>query len=588
MKSIRSVFDIIKKLDKILNIKQKTLGVGVIFLGVIGSIFEVLGVSAIIPLITVILQPEQIMDMQHIGNILTKFDIKMGATVVLIIGGSVILVFLIKNFYFIFLSWIRVKYACKVQRELAIFMFQAYMRRDYTFFLKTNTSQLQRGVIDDTNGVYNVLAFGMKMVIDVLTITLICGYIFLTDWKMAVIVVGVALFCLLFLFSIFRKWMEKGGEIRRNYCAEAVKNIIQAFQGIKEVFIMGRRKYFVKEFENAYSKQLSASIIQGVGNECPAYIIEGICVTGLLGYICICVAGGNIDTESMVVSLAVFAMGAFRILPSLGRISTTFNTIVFYARSMDEMYNNLELARETTKEEEISDREIEFIDSLKIEGLYWKYSEEADYVLEDINLEIKKGDSIAFVGQSGSGKTTLVDLIMGLLKPQRGLITLDGLDILELGNSWRKLIGYVPQNIYLIDDSIRNNIAFGIPEEKIDDEKVWKALELAQLKEFVKSQKDGLDCQVGDRGVRFSGGQRQRMAIARALYEEPEIIILDEATAALDNETEIAVMESIENLKGIKTLIIIAHRLTTIKNCNRICEIVDGKIKDRTYGELVK
>ena len=388
--------------------------------------------------------------------------------------------------------------------------------------------------------------------------------------------------------SINRKWMEKGGEIRRNYCAEAVKNIIQAFQGIKEVFIMGRRKYFVKEFENAYSKQLSASIIQGVGNECPAYIIEGICVTGLLGYICICVAGGNIDTESMVVSLAVFAMGAFRILPSLGRISTTFNTIVFYARSMDEMYNNLELARETTKEEEISDREIEFIDSLKIEGLYWKYSEEADYVLEDINLEIKKGDSIAFVGQSGSGKTTLVDLIMGLLKPQRGLITLDGLDILELGNSWRKLIGYVPQNIYLIDDSIRNNIAFGIPEEKIDDEKVWKALELAQLKEFVKSQKDGLDCQVGDRGVRFSGGQRQRMAIARALYEEPEIIILDEATAALDNETEIAVMESIENLKGIKTLIIIAHRLTTIKNCNRICEIVDGKIKDRTYGELVK
>ena len=229
---------------------------------------------------------------------------------------------------------------------------------------------------------------------------------------------------------------------------------------------------------------------------------------------------------------------------------------------------------------------IAFKNEISIQDVTFAYPGTKEKVIDHLNLKIKKGSSVAFIGTSGAGKTTLSDIILALLKPQTGKILVDGVDIKELGGVWNRMIGYVPQSVYLTDASIRHNIAFGVAENDIDDKRVWDALEAAHLKEFVEKQPRQLDTEVGEWGIKFSGGQRQRVAIARALYSNPEILVLDEATAALDTETETAVMESIEELQGYKTLIIVAHRLTTIRNCDKIYEIKDGKAIEREKSEI--
>ena len=300
---------------------------------------------------------------------------------------------------------------------------------------------------------------------------------------------------------------------------------------------------------------------------------------------------------SYLPQLATFAMAAFRILPSLGRISSGFNTCIFYLTAADETYHNiLELnryeKRQTARERQLQGtgekRTYSFEKNITVEQVTWKYEGGNEDVLEDLNLEIKKGQAVALVGQSGAGKTTLGDMILGLLEPQKGRVCIDGTDIRDMGDELGNIIGFVPQSIYLIDGSIRNNIAFGIDEKDIDDEKIYMALKKAQLKEFVETLPKGLDTMIGERGVRLSGGQRQRMAIARALYLDPQILVLDEATSALDEGTETAVMEAIDALQGEKTLIIIAHRLSTIRNCDVAYEIVGGKAVERSVDELIQ
>ena len=233
-----------------------------------------------------------------------------------------------------------------------------------------------------------------------------------------------------------------------------------------------------------------------------------------------------------------------------------------------------------------SDPTVRFMESLRIDKVCWTYPKSDKQVLKDLSITIKKGESVGLIGPSGAGKTTLSDIILGLFKPQSGSVFMDGIDIYTIPGEWSSIIGYVPQSVYLTDDTIKNNIGFGTDENEIDDERVWHALEQAQLKDYVMSLPDKLETFVGERGIRFSGGQRQRIAIARALYYNPDILVLDEATSALDNETEKAIMESIDSLQRHKTLIIVAHRLTTLRNCDKIYEIKDGIAKEVNKKEV--
>lgn len=590
---IKKIETIIKDLSIILNKSQKKYGIVVLILSFIGAILETLGVSVIAPLVTVLLTPEELMSSKYGQIICEIFGLTEYKQLAFLIGGGIILIYIIKNLFFILLSWVRAKYACKIQRELSVEMMSSYMKRGYAFFTQHNTGELLNGVASDVGSVYLIISNGLRIIIDLMTIALICVFMIIQDVELAIIIMMLALLCLFLIIKVFRKSMVKSGELYRKYNARSHQALLHAFEGIKDVIILDRREFFTNEYNKNYTNQQRENVRRTVAGESPAYIIEGICVSGLLFAVCIQTTTLN-NSASMVATLAAFAIGAFRVLPSLGRISSAINIILYSFEGLNSVYINIVEARNYVKENhndikgeaEMSNNTLSFQHTLEIRNLSFSYENQREDVIHQLDMSIQKGQSIAFIGQSGAGKTTLADIILGLLTPREGAVLLDGIDIHHLGKRWRQVIGYVPQSVYLADDTIRFNIAFGETRNEVDDNRVWKALEQAQLKEFVEGLPEGIDTYVGDRGIRFSGGQRQRMAIARALYYEPQILVLDEATAALDTETEQAVMQSIDALQGKITMIIVAHRLTTIKNCDVIYEIKNGSAIIRNKDEL--
>ncbi|MCM1414533.1 MAG: ABC transporter ATP-binding protein/permease [bacterium] len=554
----------------------------------IGALVETLGVSIIIPFVQAMVNPQELIENRYIKPFTEWFHIKEDIQIVVFFGGVIALVYILKNVYLTILSYCRVRYATKVQRELSVLMMKSYMKRGYLFFSQTNTSNLLRGIITDVAAVYQIMYNAFRVVAELFTTIAIVIYIMKTDIRMSFCVIGLASICFVVVVLGLREPMRKAGVQYRESNKDVNQHALQAFQGIKEVIVMHRQKFFVEKYEEAFARQQKATVGQTVGAESPAFIIEAVCVAGLI--LAVSFRGYNgMDMVSYIPKLASFAMGAFRILPSLGRITSSFNQMVYYAPSLDNTYENLKEVRIAENDREPGNIRLQAEQQsntyLEIRDIHWQYPAADREVLSGINLSIEKGSSVAFIGQSGAGKTTLADIILGLYRPKQGNVLYRGKDIRTMEGSWGQYIGYIPQSVYLTDDTIRSNVAFGV--EHPDEEKIWRALEEAQLKDFVLSLPQKLDTVVGDRGIRFSGGQKQRVAIARALYNDPEILILDEATSALDNDTETAVMEAIDSLQGNKTLIIVAHRLTTIRNCDVIYEIADGRAVERKKKEIL-
>lgn len=589
-----SVKQEMSKLLYILSRQQKTYGLIVLGCSLLGSALEVVGVGIIMPLVQAFMDPIELTKNKWIRILMRwlNLDESNSTQIIILITIGVIFIFILKNIYFIFLSWVRIKFSCKVSRELSVRMMSAYMKRGYEFFLNNNTADLSRNIGADVSGVDTVVYQMLRVLVDALTIFLIVLGIMMTDWMIALAIIFMALICFVLIYVFFRTQMREAGRHFNKYNGITSKYLLQALHGIKEILVMHKQEYFVKHYEEANIEKQKGAVRQTVGSESPAYVIEGICVAGLLAVVCIRLTLNGQSAVELIPMLSAFAVGAFRILPSLGRISSALNTAIYYMPSLEHVYDNIKEMESSLKSIDIEnkneeDMSFEFHDRIEMQNVSWHYKNSNKYVIKNLNLTILKGSSVAFVGQSGAGKTTLADIILGLLPPQQGRVMIDGRDLSTFGNRLGHIMGYVPQSVYLTDDTIRNNVAFGVERYAVDDDKVWRALEQAQLKEFVCNLEKGLDTFVGDRGIRFSGGQRQRIAIARALYENPDIIIFDEATAALDNETEQAVMESIQSLQGYKTTIIIAHRLTTIKDCDEIYEVKDGQAIKRRYAELI-
>ncbi len=592
MNSLKSTKILFDKFRVILSKQQKSWAAVLFVMTLVGAIFEAIGVSAVLPLISVIIDPDALRNHEIGSKLLAPFQGITDEEIMFLTAAGVVAVYIFKNVYMSGLAYVRIKYSCKVQRELSIKIINSYVNRGYSFFLNTNAGDVLRGIGGSISGVYMILNQFFGILAEMLTIACICGYLIIEDAVLAGTIIVLALFCVVLTLLIFRKKVKYFGEVQFKYNSIVGQKSLQLFYGIKEVLVMKRVQHFLNEYENAYVHKQKATVSQTMAAASPAYIIEGTCVAGIIVAVCIRM-GGMESPVSYFPQLATFAMAAFRIMPSLGRISSGFNTCIFYLTAADETYQNiLELKkyekRQTDRNRRIEKRTFTFEKSITVENIVWKYEGGSEDVLEGLNLEIKKGQAVALVGQSGAGKTTLGDVILGLLEPQKGRVCIDGTDIQDMGDDLGNIIGFVPQSIYLTDDTIRNNIAFGIDEGNIDDEKIQTALRKAQLIEFVETLPNGLDTMIGERGVRLSGGQRQRMAIARALYLDPQILVLDEATSALDEGTETAVMEAIDALQGEKTLIIIAHRLSTIRNCDVAYEIADGKAIERNIDELVQ
>lgn len=592
MKYFKSLSEILYKLRYMLTQKQKRLSIVVMITIILGSFMELLGVSAILPFIEAILTPDEIQGSWYGKIISTMLGVENSNIITVVIGIIIIIVYIIKNIYLYFSVMLQTVYRSKIQKYLSTKMLKSYMQRSYEDFIKINTSEVIRGIGTDITGVYNLMDNLFRFTGEFLTALLIGGFIIFTDVSMAISIIGIAGGCFVVIIVGLKNKTRYLGEQKRITDTARGNCAYQAIMGFKEIKVTQTTDFFVEAYEQAYEKQRVAEVRNEYITNIPEKLIEAMCVAALLGIICLKIAIGS-DMTIFIPKLAVFALAAFRLLPSVSRMTRYMNGVIFNNAFLQSAYQNLKEIEQYTRDKKEADitvsydqTTISFEKEITVNNISWNYQGNERKILSNLSLTIKKGESIGLIGVSGAGKTTLADIILGLMSPREGTILMDGMDISTNPKGWSRIISYVPQNIFLSDDTIRNNVAFGCPDNLIKDEDIWSALREAQMEEYVRGLPEQLDTQVGERGIKFSGGQRQRIAIARALYKKPEVIVLDEATSALDNETEKAVMESIEVLQGHKTLIIVAHRLTTIKNCDRIYEITEGKAKERSWDDV--
>lgn len=575
--------DVIRKLNYIFDAKQKRQIFWLFIVICIGSGLELMGVSVILPVIDGIMDPDKMLEEPIYRWIYDTLHFSSLAPLILLLLISMILVYVIKNAFLIFMYNSQYKFIFENQRVLADRMVKCYMSQPYLFHVSKSSAELLRNINKDTGDFFGALQAGIKLLTELMVCLVLGVYLLIMDKTITISVVALLGIMLFLSMKVYKKYLLIMGDRNRYYEMTLNKWVQQAFGGIKEAKILNKEQFFYNKYDEAYRGHAKSEYSYHTLITIPKPMIETICICGMLGAIAIKFwRGANITYFVPIIS--IFAIAAFRLLPSFNRITEYMGTIMYQKSAINSIYNDLKEVDELNKIKNQNQKKVHplsFNTAVRMEDLSFRYPRAEKDVISHLNLTIEKKSSVAFIGQSGAGKTTLADILLGLLEPTAGAVTVDGTNIFDNLNGWHKIIGYIPQNIYLMDDTIRNNIAYGEDEGSIDEERVKYAVEQAQLSELIGELEEGLDTQIGEMGVRLSGGQRQRIGIARALYHNPEILVLDEATSALDNETEKAVMESIEALHGKMTLVIIAHRLSTIKNCDYIYEIGNGKAERR-------
>lgn len=575
------------KINYILDRRQKRNLVLLLFIIAIGAFLELAGVSAVLPLVNLVMQPEMIETNRWLRLAGKVLDISSPNQFIVWMAVAMIIIYIIKNLYLIFMYRLQYQFTYNNQRRIAKRLMECYMRQDYTYHLHRSSADLMRNINTDVPQFFTTLLNVLQLLTELLTCFALVLFLALQDFMTTLCVVIIIFLSLCIFFAIFKSYTLVLGKKARLISGKLNQCMLQAFQGIKETKVFNKENFFIEQYDRNYQLFSQYFSRQGLIGVIPKPIIESVCICGLLAVLSIRISlGGNM--ESFVPMLSVFAMASFRMLPAFNRITSYMNVIMFNKASVDAVYEDLREVEELLENAQREDADTMVFDlkrEIKVDHVTFRYPDAEKPVLSDTSLEIPRYCSIALIGQSGAGKTTLADIIMGLLKPESGSILADGIDIGRHVKAWHRSLGYIPQTIYLIDDTIANNIAYG--DDRIDEERLKQAVHDAQLEVFIQELPEGMNTMVGERGVRLSGGQRQRIGIARALYRNPSILVLDEATSALDNETEQAVMESINSLQGKKTMVIIAHRLTTIRNCDRIYEIKDGKAVLRAKDEVL-
>ncbi|WP_390216823.1 ABC transporter ATP-binding protein [Halobacillus campisalis] len=551
---------------------------------IVAAIFETVGIGLIVPFVTIATNPEQIHDQAVFSYVSELFNLQTYNSFIILAVGVLLFVFVIKNLYLLLFQYSQFRIILNQQVKLSSQLFQEYLKKPYTFHLQRNTADLLRNVNSEVPKVFQgIILAGFQLFTELLVITCILILLLLTSpiaTLTAFTLLGGSVFI---FFKLFRKKISSLGKEQQKVSGTMIKWVNQGLGASKVVKVSGKENFFIKAYTGQSQIKANNSRYMKLLEQVPRLFIETLLVSVVLITMVIIVIQGKNTTE-LISTMALFAMAAFRLMPSITRVVAMITTIRYSQPALSVIYEDLFSEKDEhsisldTQSGIINKEEKAFKDSIQLKNVTYRYPGQDILSVKDVTLNIPIGTSVAFVGESGAGKTTLVDIILGLLKPEQGQVTIDGKKLTDQKRLWQQRIGYIPQSIYLSDDTIRGNIAFGVEEESIDDKEVWRALEQAHLKQFVKSLPEQLNTQVGENGVRLSGGQRQRIGIARALYHNPEILFLDEATSALDNGTEKEIMKAIDSLKGDMTLIIIAHRLSTIKNCDIVFEFNNGKL----------
>lgn len=577
----------LKKINYVLDRRQKINLLILLIIIFIGAFVELLGVSAVMPLIEVATQPQQIHEKWYFVLISDYTGITDSSQMLVLLAVMLIVIYVLKNTYVTIMYSFQYRFIFNNQQRLSVRMMKSYMQQDYLFHVSKNVAELQRNITNDVNGFFTVALNVLQFLAEFSVSAVIIVFLLIQDWASTLAVASLLLLFMGFFMVFFRKVLVKKGEESRQTNVLVTKWLFQSFSGIKEIKVTNKESFFAANYDKNYKRFAGIQRQQSVLTFLPKPVMETVCICSLMLAMIIKILVVKSDIASFVTTLSIFAVAAFRMLPSFNKITGYISGMMFNKPAIDAVYRDLkeiEALQEQRAANKLDTQCVTFHQTITLDGLSFRYPESDKWILKDAGLTIRKNTSVAFIGASGAGKTTAADLILGILEPQEGAVLVDGTDIRQCMSSWHEKLGYIPQTIYLMDDTIRANIAFGIPESEIDDAAIAKAVKEAQLDEFVCTLPEGLDTMVGDRGVKLSGGQRQRIGIARALYRNPQVLVLDEATSALDNETETEVMRAIDGLHGSRTLIVIAHRLSTIKNCDFVYEVGGGRFTQTEKG----
>ncbi len=552
------------------------------------ALLETLGVGIIIPLMSAVVNPETILnnpDVLRVFGILGIGTIEQGSFVKLLLVGT-IAVFVIKNLYMLLLYDVQAKFVTRTEAGTSVRLMSDYLNRPYSFYLNADVNAIFQTINKDIPHVFELLQEVMKLLTEIAVSACLCLLLLIVDFKMTLSIAVLMAVMLLFIVLVLKPRLGNLGQKRMKQEVRTMKWMQQAVFGIKDVKVAAKEGYFLEEFEDSYTKLAGVSRKYAVFNNAPRLAIETVCVAGMLGYMLFTVVSGG-DLGSMLPQLMAFGLASIRLMPSVNRISTHLSTIAYYETSLNFVCDNLNIAGLKAVEKTEKTERMHLDQEIRLEDICFHYPNSEKQIFQKAQMSIPIGDSVGVIGASGAGKTTVIDILLGLLTPQEGRILVDGREIQGNDAAWLSNIGYIAQNIYMLDTTIRANVAFGVAEDEINENRIWEVLKEAQMEEFVRSLPEGLDTEIGDRGVRLSGGQRQRIGIARALYHDPELLVFDEATSALDNDTEAAIMDAINALKGRKTLVIIAHRLKTIENCDLLYKVENGSITPTKLEEKV-
>ena len=580
----------LQKINYIFDKKQKLMFLVLGILIFIGGILETLGVGTMIPVVTVLLTPDKLQSTIDGNETLTKicafFNVTNASDLTTFLLVLLMIVFVVKNLFILFQVSVQTKFIAHNRNKMIARVMAEFLNRPYEDYLGADIPTVFRLTDADIPTTFTLLTNLLSLISEAIVSLFIFIFLLFQDTKMTLFIVLVFGILTLVITKIFKPRLNKIGVKNQNYQSRIAKWRIQATYGLKDVKVLNREEFFVRNYYETGEVGAEIAKTYTVMNNIPRLAIETVFMVSMLSFILVFIKGGG-DVTAMITTVATFAVAAVRVLPSVNRINTYLTEISYMQPCLDFVYENLQEGMKN--DEMLKARKANSIsealvlkDKIELNHISFHYPDTDKNIFTDAHMVVKKGQSVGIIGPSGAGKSTVVDILLGLLHAQEGEITCDGIDIFKNYESWLAQIGYIPQTIYLIDESIRENIAFGIDVDKIDEDRIWEALEEAQLADFVRSLPEGLDAKIGDRGVRISGGQRQRIGIARALYNKPEILVFDEATSALDNETEAAVMDAVNSFHGKKTMVIIAHRLNTIANCDVIYKVDNEKLVETT------
>ena len=585
----------VQKLRAILTPREK-MQLGLLLIAIIAMAFsQALGVASVMPFIGLVMEPNLVFENQYLNLAYETLNFTSVSLFIVFVGVVMFLLVFLSNFISALATWFKLRFAWMNNHRLARRLLEKYLSMPYRYFLNQNSADLSKNVLGEVNNLTNSYLIPLLTIV---TKTMVAIFILVMLMFVDIFVSFIALFVLGGAYGLIfwkvNKQLRSRGNKRMIANRKRFKSVNEAFGGIKEIKVMNREPYFLDLFSKESFKMARLHSWNAVIGQIPRFALEAIAFGGIIIFVLVLLLTRE-DVRKVIPLVSLFAFAGYRLMPALQEIFTSFTRMQFNRAVLDRIYEDFMRVEKgaikyTYAREKIPEK-LPFKNAIELEDVTYNYPNTSINVIKDINLVIKRYTSIAFVGTTGAGKTTMVDIILGLLPPQRGRLLVDGTPIDSTNTiKWQRNIGYVPQHIYLSDDTAARNIAFGLPGSKIDHPAVEKAAKIANIHDFIADElPQGYDTVVGERGIRLSGGQRQRIGIARAIYYDPEVLIFDEATSALDGATEEAVLQAMKNAAKLKTLIIIAHRLPTVKDCDMIYLLDHGKIvAEGTYNQLLE